>query len=81
MPCLDRNRLHFGPYAAPHFQFGQRVKCLARGYVTITKLSDARIPWPVGKGPGGLGLVLCDDLAKAVRREAACAVMHSWGVG
>jgi hypothetical protein len=48
----------------------------------ITGISAGRIPWPrcrtvEGTG-GGSGLWLGGDLAKAVKRESAAAVMHWW---
>jgi hypothetical protein len=51
--------------------------------VRIVGLSDAPIPWPVGqllKGGRRPALILYGDLAEAVRRESAEAVMHFWGV-
>jgi hypothetical protein len=51
--------------------------------VVITSITDARIPWPrcravEGSRGGGSGLWLAGDLAKAVRRESAAAVMFWW---
>jgi hypothetical protein len=80
MSRYDRNKLHFGPYRARRFQYGQNAECFARGEVTIIGLSDARIPWPIGWLPGGKSPVLCGPLVKAVQREAACAMCHWWGV-
>ena len=54
--------------------------CEARGEVQIVGISDAKIPWPVGAVRGGKSPVLYKALVRAVRREAACAVMHWWGV-
>lgn len=47
----------------------------------IVGLSDGPIQWPIGYGPGGLSLVLYRDLARAVKRETAAAVMRWFGVG
>jgi hypothetical protein len=58
------------------FRYGKAVFCEVRGEVVICGLSDAPIPWPVGKR----GLVVYGGLAKAVRRESAQAVAHWWGV-
>lgn len=79
MTTVDRHKLHFGPYRTPQFKYGQKVECEARGEVTITKLSDGPIPWPVGWLPGGKSPVLYGSLVLAVKREAACAVCFWWG--
>jgi hypothetical protein len=51
-----------------------------RGWVKIVKLTDAPIPWPIGKAKDGrLALVVYGGLAKAVRRESGVAVCHWWG--
>jgi hypothetical protein len=78
MRDADRSRLLFGPYRTPRCRVGQRVRCLARGAVTVHALTDAPIPWPVGKRGRALSLVLCGDLARAVRRESVVAVAHWW---
>jgi hypothetical protein len=76
-------RLLHGPYHPPALRFGDRTTCELRGEVVITSVSDARIPWPRCRGVegtrgGGSGLWLGGDLAKAVRRESAAAVMFWW---
>jgi hypothetical protein len=76
----ERFRLHFGPYATPRFRYGQVAWCEVRGEVSITRLTDAPIPWPVGKRGRAKSLVVCKGLDKAVRRESAQAVAHWWGV-
>jgi hypothetical protein len=52
--------------------------------VVITGWSDGRIPWPrcrpVGQR-GQPGLLVDEELARAVRTESAAAVMYWWGVG
>lgn len=73
-------KLRYGSYRAPPFRLGQKVHCHARGDVSIWRISDGRISWPVGKKGSALSLVLYGDLAKAVRREAAAAVRFWWGV-
>jgi hypothetical protein len=62
--------LLFGPYRTPRFRYGQAVFCEARGEVSICGLTDARIPWPIGKRGQGRSLVVVLDLAKAVRLAA-----------
>jgi hypothetical protein len=39
--------------AQPRFRIGQRVRCLVRGEVIITGMTDAPIPWPIAKGGRG----------------------------
>jgi len=50
----------------------------------VCGLSKGPIRWPVGRPPGRrtgeASLVLCGDLAEAVRRESGVAVRHWWGV-
>ena len=81
LAAMLRHRLHFGAYKTPRFRLGQRVEDLRRGTVRIVGLSDGRIQWPIGYGPGGRSLVLYRGLARAVRRESAASVQHWFGVG
>ena len=67
-------------YRTPSFRYGQRVECLARGEVTIVGLTDAPVPWPIGKTARAKSLVLYRDLARAVRREANQDVARLLGV-
>jgi len=68
-----RYKLHFGPYATPRFKYGQRVEDESRGEVVIVGLSNAKIPWPLGKIADSRkpGLVIYKGLAKALRLESA----------
>ncbi len=78
----EKCRLLHGPYQPPGLQRGDRATCHLRGDVRITSWADARISWPrcqVLKGRGGCGLLLDDELARAVRTESAAAVMYWWG--
>ena len=76
-------QLLHGPYKPPVLKPGEQAECLFRGgLVTITGLSDARIPWPRGlKGGGGgnPGLLVDAELARAIRSESANAVVYWWG--
>jgi hypothetical protein len=80
MRDYERFKLLFGPYRTPRFRYGNAVFCDVRGEVTICGLSDAPIPWPVGKRGRAKSLVVYRDLAEAVRRESNLAVAHWWGV-
>src|SRR5262245_25600 len=78
-------RLLYGPYQPPALKKGDRATCLHRdSTVVITGWSDAPIPWPRGRAlgrQGGPGLVVDEELARAVRREAGVAVAYWFGVG
>ena len=75
-----RFQLHFGPYRTPSFRYSAKVQDEVRGEVSIVGLTDAPIPWPVGKTTRAKSLVVYKNLAKAVKRESAQAVAHWWGV-
>jgi hypothetical protein len=58
--------------------------CLARDCdVVVTGTSTGRIPWPrcraFGTHGGGSGILLDDELARAVRCESALAIRFWWG--
>src|ERR1041384_554995 len=77
----DRDRFKLlGTYHTPRFQYGQVVMDDIRGWVRIVGLSDAPIPWPVGKRGRQRFLIVYRGLAQAVRRESNQAVAHGWGV-
>ena len=73
MDDADRFRL-LGTYRTPRFRIGQRVRCLVRGEVIITGMTDTPIPWPIGKVGQGRSLVVYKGLAKAIRRESSLAI-------
>jgi hypothetical protein len=73
-----------GPYAPPPLRVGDRATCLYRdGEVIVTSWSDAPIQWPrcrrVGER-GGYGLLVNDELARAVRSESSVAIQYHFGV-
>lgn len=59
----DADRFHLlGTYRTPRFRIGQRVRCLVRGEVIITGITEAPIPWPIGKVGRGCSLVVYKGL-------------------
>src|SRR6516165_4814506 len=75
----ERFRL-LGKYRTPRFRYGRKVLCAVRGEVTIVGMTDAPIPWPIGKRGRGRSLVVFKDLAKALRRESNQAICQWWGI-
>ena len=62
---------------------GDRATCLYRDCdVVIRGWSDGRISWPrcrrLGARGGGLGLLVDEELARAVRLESSLAIQY-WG--
>src|SRR5262245_21073506 len=70
----DRTRLLFGPYAAPPCRVGDRLVCERYGESVVAGRSGGPIPWPVCRAPGRPRLILCGDLARAVRCASDAAV-------
>jgi hypothetical protein len=85
MNARDRVQLLFGPYRAPRLRKGGRATCLLLDTdVVITGWTDARVSWPLCRPldnrRGRPTILLDDELARAVRHEAAAAIRHWWGV-
>jgi len=51
-----------------------------RGWVTIVGMTDAPIPWPIGKRGRARSRVVYQGLARAVRNESNQAMCRAWGV-
>ena len=80
LPAATRFKLHFGPYRTPRLKRGSIVEDEIRGDVTIVGLTDARIPWPIGKKGRAKPYIVFGDLARAIRRESVQAVCYWFGV-
>ena len=79
MDDAERFRL-LGTYPTPRFRYGRKVVCEVRGEVIVAGMTDAPIPWPIGKRGRGRSLIVFKGLARAVRQESNQAVAYWWGV-
>jgi hypothetical protein len=84
MNAKDRVRLLSGPYKTPRLKKGDRATCLVRDCdVVVVGYSKGRIAWPRCRAlhlRGGSGILVEEELARAVRHESAAAVRYWWGV-
>ena len=71
-----------GRYKTPRFQYGSVVFDIVRGDVQIVALTDAPIPWPIGRSIAtrGRSLIVFADLERAIRTEANQTVCRLFGV-
>jgi hypothetical protein len=83
---VSRLVLLHGPYSPPRVRRGDVLFCEIRGAVKLSGWTEGPIPWPwthvrgAGRGGGGRAIILCGDLARAVRGEAVVAIFHQWVV-
>jgi hypothetical protein len=79
----ERVQLLFGPYRPPKFRAGDRTVCLFRDCdVVVTSWTDAPISWPRCRTLGTRsrpGLLVDEELARALRNESALAIRYWWG--
>src|SRR5262245_4812069 len=81
----DRTNLLFAPYRPPTLKVGDRIFCLYRdAEVVVYDWSLAPVPWPLcyeaGKRGAGKGILVDEELARAIQNESALAIQYWWGV-
>ncbi len=79
--CMLDPRFHLiGTYRTPRFEYASVVIDAIRGEVQIVGISDAHIPWPIGKRGRAKSLVIYGGLVQAIHSESNQAICHWWGV-
>jgi hypothetical protein len=81
----DSTRLRYGPYKPPRLRKGDRAFCYFRDCdVVVTAWTDAPLSWPRCRPlrhPGGYGgLLVTEELQRAILSEAAAALKRWFGV-
>ncbi len=81
----DKIKLLFGPYYPPPLRKGDRAFCLYRDCLVIVGTgTDAPMPWPqcrpLHKRACPPGILVDEELARAVQHESVLAVAHWWGI-
>src|SRR4051812_9512932 len=72
-------KLFFGPCHPPEVEPGARLFCELRGSVVVRSFTNGPIPWPRARMPNGLPpIIVCGDLARAIRTESLAAVAYWW---
>src|SRR5260370_35678857 len=82
---INRHKLLHGAYSPPPLKRGDRAACAYRDCeVIITGSSAAPVAWPRCRRPGthggGSGLLVDDELLRAVKTESSIAIQYGWGV-
>jgi hypothetical protein len=81
----DKTSLLFAPYRPPTVKVGDRIFCLYReAEVVVYDWSLAPVPWPLcyeaGNRGAGKGILVDEELARAIQTESALAIQYWWGV-